>query len=106
MFGLSSTIIQNILIILGPTAVILFVYLKGQSAGKKSAAEEQAEAQRVLDAHARAAEAKNQFLEKERYEYVEKARDASGTPSAAIGVWNEGPWGPKDPDSSSGKKSD
>lgn len=94
MFGLSSGLIQGILMVLGPLVVAIIVWFKGYSSGKSTAAANQAEAQRALDTQARAAEAKNQFTEKEAYDNIQKVRSADS--SSAINIWNQLGWGPKD----------
>lgn len=96
MFSFLSGIpIQTLLTIFGPLAIAIAVFFKGYFMGKSSAGNDQADAQRALDSKARAAEAHNQFIEKNRGQDVQTAQNASTSPSTSISVWNGLGWGPK-----------
>jgi hypothetical protein len=99
-------IIKWVAIYCGPIAVVIAIYLKGLSAGKSSKQVEIDQAQKAQEARFRAAEAKNSFIEKERYDQVEKVRDASDDPAKLLKLWSEGPWGDHSGSSTPDSKTD
>lgn len=104
---LSSNLLMPILTyFVLPLVGLISVYYFGWRNATKSAKIEQEELKNELEKQVNKAEEKNQSIEKERHENVEKLRSAASSAFKLIELWNQGPWGSKGRDSKADKKRD